>query len=130
MKSNTIKMALAFTLVFLAFFAQAQNANLFEGKVFKIDNYIEEKFDNSEDLTFTKSHVEGSICVQYGFNKAVYTTKKNKDGTCEFSCIMLSKEHGKMVWNGTTTGVVITGSYRWTKKGQDSIDYTFKGKLK
>ncbi len=123
--------------IFLAFIAistivnlKAQSKSPFEGAVFTIDNYIEDKFDNTEDLTFKDNYVEGSICVQYGFEKAKYTTSINEEGIWEFNCVMLSKEHGKMVWNGQKSGNNISGGYLWTKEGQDPIKYTFKGKLK
>ncbi|WP_298545281.1 hypothetical protein [uncultured Aquimarina sp.] len=106
------------------------NQNSFAGKTFRIDNYIGDKFDNSEDLVFTDTDVEGSICIQYGFKKAKYTTKINKNGLHEFSCTMSSKEHGKMIWIGEKTGSKISGEYLWTKEGQDPIQYTFKGKIK
>lgn len=124
--------------IFFAFIAittflnlSAQNSTTsFDGKVFTIDNYIGEKFDNTEDLTFENGYVEGSICVQYGFEKAKYTST-NEEGKLEtFSCTMLSKEHGKMVWKGEIKEENIGGSYVWTKEGQDPIVYTFKGKLK
>ncbi len=102
----------------------------FAGKIFKIDNYIGDIFDNSEDLVFTDTEVEGSICVQYGFKKAKYTTTTNEKGLQEFSCTMFSKEHGKMVWTGEKNGDFISGKYLWTKEGQDPIYYTFKGKIK
>ena len=86
--------------------------------------------DNSEDLSFTNTHVEGSICVQYGFEPAVYISELNKNGLWEFSCTMISEEHGKMIWKGELKGKKISGGYHWTKAGQDPIDYTFNGKLK
>lgn len=108
----------------------AQKTNDFAGKVFTIDNYIGNKFDNREDLTFTKTHVEGSICVQYGFEKAKYSVTSNNETTSEFTCVMVSEEHGKMKWKGKFVGNEISGNYVWTKKGQDTIHYTFNGKQK
>ena len=116
-------------LFFLGATAQ-KSENPFIGKTFRIDNYIGDKFDNSEDLIFTADHVEGSVCVEYGFPKAKYTFKKDKKGQWEFTCTMVSKEHGKMVWNGVSKGNKIEGDYLWTKAGQDPLAYTFKGKLK
>jgi len=110
--------------------AQNNKENSFAGKTFRIDNYIEDKFDNSEDLVFTDTDVEGSICVEYGFKKAKYTIVKNNDGNQEFHTTMISREHGKMVWSGVKKGNTISGKYRWTKEGQDPIDYAFKGKIK
>ncbi|WP_394750191.1 hypothetical protein [Spongiimicrobium salis] len=123
---------LGVTVLLLLFesIAQEQKGNSFAGKTFRIDNYIGDKFDNAEDLIFTATEVEGSICVQHGFKKATYTTKTNAKGLQEFSCTMLSKEHGKMVWKGEKNGNSIAGNYVWTKEGQDAIHYTFKGKIK
>ncbi len=110
--------------------AQGDGKNDFAGKTFRIDNYIGDKFDNSEDLVFTDIEVEGSICVQYGFKKAKYTVTTLKKGVQQFNCTMLSKEHGKMVWEGELKGKTIRGKYLWTKEGQAPINYTFKGKIK
>ena len=85
----------------MPFFGKAQQTNPFEGKTFRIDNYINDQFDNSEDLIFAGGKVEGSVCIQYGFEKAAYLAKENKKGSWEFSCTMISVEHGIMVWKGT-----------------------------
>lgn len=124
-----------FTIIGILFFvafacAQSKPNSPFAGKVFTIDNYINDTFDNTEDLTFTSTEVEGSICVQYGFEAAEYTVSTNEAGQAEFSCTMISVEHGKMVWTGVMDGERILGEYLWTKEGQDPIQYTFKGKLK
>ncbi|KZS43005.1 hypothetical protein AWE51_16815 [Aquimarina aggregata] len=122
---------LAFSIIVITFNSNAQSKdNPYAGKTFRIDNYIGDKLDNSEDLVFTNNEVEGSICVQYGFKKAKYTTTINKKGLQEFSCTMISKEHGKMVWTGEKNKNQISGKYLWTKEGQDPIQYTFKGKIK
>ncbi len=122
---------LILSYVSVVFILNAQgNVNSFAGKTFRIDNYIGDKFDNSEDLVFTNVHVEGSICVQYGFKKVEYTTNINIKGFQEFNCTMISKEHGKMVWTGEKKGDAISGKYIWTKDGQEPIHYTFKGKIK
>jgi len=104
--------------------------NPFAGKTYRIDNYIGEKLDNSEDLVFTDTHVEGSICVQYGFEKAAYNVWENGKDQPSFSCTMISQEHGKMVWEGVLKGKKISGKYLWTKEGQAPINYTFVGKIK
>lgn len=110
--------------------AQSNDFNPFAGLTFRIDNYIGDKLDNSEDLVFTDTEVEGSICVQYGFEKSKYSSSKNKKGHYVFSTIMTSPEHGKMVWTGTKKDNKISGSYLWTKDGQEPITYTFIGKTK
>jgi len=55
---------------------------------------------------------------------------KRDNGQAIFTCTMKSEEHGKMKWTGERKGNKISGSYHWSKEGQDPIDYTFKGKLK
>lgn len=130
MKKHIIVLLFSIVAINFNLNAQSNGTNSFSGKTFRIDNYIGDKFDNSEDLVFTDSDVEGSICVQYGFKKAKYTTITNKKGFQEFSATMISKEHGRMVWTGEKNGGTITGKYLWTKEGQDPIHYTFKGKIK
>lgn len=115
----------AFLMIGFSLAVQAQK-NPFAHKTFRIDNYTHGKFEISEDLKFTKTDVEGSICVQYVFEKASYTTHKNQKGFWEFSCVMFSEKEGKMMWNGITKDNTISGSYRWSKEGQDPIDYTLK----
>ena len=124
------KIVFIFSIFLMSVIVNAQNNNPFANNIFTIDSYIGDKHDNSEDLTFTKKTVEGSICLQYGFEKAIYTRSKNKKDIWQFSCTMQSKEHGKMVWKGVKDGEQISGAYLWTKQGQDPINYTFKGDLK
>ena len=118
------------SLILTSIFTLAQNTNPFANQTFQINNYIDGKFDNEEDLIFSTDQVEGSVCVQYGFARTSYTATQNADGKWTFSCTMLSPEHGKMVWEGTKEKDGISGRYLWTKTGQDPIHYTFKGKLK
>ncbi len=127
--TTNVLIALSIMLISSEGFAQS-GVTPFSGTVFSIDNYIGDKFDNTEDLSFTNTTVEGSICVQYGFEPAPYTIAESANGGWTFACTMISKEHGKMVWEGTKKGNKISGSYLWTKEGQDPLQYTFRGKLK
>jgi len=68
--------------------------------------------------------------VQYGFVISDYKSYKNEDGDWVFSTVMESQEHGTMTWSGVKKSEKISGDYTWVKKGQDTIHYTFKGKLK
>lgn len=121
-----------FTMAVLLFgsAAMAQNQNdPFEGKVFTIENFINGKFDNREDLTFESGTLEGSVCIQYGFEKAKY--RVNKDGMAtSFYSLMKSNEEGTLEWNGKYDGKVISGKCLWKKEGQDDILLTFRGELK
>lgn len=109
--------------------AQQQTAP-FEGKVFTIDNYIEGKFDNREDLTFHQQKLEGSVCIQYGFDAAPYKTQKDEHGDWTFTCVMTSEEEGTLSWEGTLVDGILAGKCLWTKEGQQDIVLTYKGKLK
>ena len=102
----------------------------FEGKVFTIENYIDERLDNTEDLTFNQGTLEGSECVKWGFEKTQYKTTFSENGTPQFSCTMFSAQEGKMVWNGTLNNSELTGTCLWSKEGQKSTRFTFKGSLK
>jgi len=127
---NRILIMIGILIFATSIYAQSYNENPFSGKVFKIDNFIDGKFDNTEDLTFSETKVEGSICVRYGFEAANYTISKNDSGKWEFHTTMISHEHGKMVWTGEKNGTKIKGKYLWTKDGQNPINYTFEGELK
>lgn len=110
--------------------AQNSDKSSLDGKTFTIDNYIDGKLDNSEDVIFREGKMEGTVCTEYGFQGADYKiTKQNKNGT-SFECTMYSKVEGKMVWKGIAKGNKISGTCLWTKDGQDPILLTFEGNLK
>jgi|GEM_PF-3697819 len=112
-------------------FAQSSNgSDPFAGQTFTIDNYIGDHFENSEDLIFSNGQVEGSICVQYGFNLVDYRAWQDQQETWNFSCTMLSETEGKMDWKGTLEDGIISGTYLWTKAGQAPIAFIFSGKQK
>lgn len=117
-------------LLTLTVSAQVNSPDPFAGNTYRIDNYVGDHFENSEDLIFSNGQVEGSICIQYGFYLVDYTAWQNEADVWEFSCSMVSEEHGKMDWKGIQSEDGISGSYVWIKAGQDPIDFTFTGKLK
>ncbi len=98
-----------------------------ENRVFKIDNYVNDKKESSEDLIFKNNMVEGSDCGQWGFVASAYTAENMPDGSIKFSSVMLSPNEGKMVWEGMVKDKAIEGKMVWSKEGQDDIDYVFRG---
>ena len=110
--------------------AQNSHQPSLDGKIFTINNYIDGKLDNSEDVVFWEGKMEGTVCSEYGFQGAPYQiTKQDKEGL-HFECTMHSKVEGKMVWKGIANGSEVNGTCLWTKGGQDPILFTFEGKLK
>jgi len=87
------------------------------------------KADTKDIIKFRKGKLHSEGCDVYGFDKGKYTTTKSGDAIM-FEAETLSKKEGKMHWKGTVKGDMIEASYVWTKAGQSSIEYVFKGKLK
>jgi len=56
-------LVIVMTILMVSIQAQAQQSekNPFAGAVFEIDNYVDGKFDNSEDLSFSDTHVERGV---------------------------------------------------------------------
>jgi len=121
-----------FCLVIGVLSCNAQNADKpkLDGKIFAIDNYIDGKLDNSEDIIFWEGNMEGTVCSEYGFQGAAYQITKQSRKGLHFECTMYSKVEGKMVWKGIAKGDEISGTCLWTKDGQKPILLTFEGNRK
>ena len=121
-----MKTAFYLALLFgaLACTSQAtQNKCTLDGRTFKIETFVGDKMDGTENLAFTNGKATNDVCTQYGFGDGAYTT----DDQCKFRYTLTSPQEGRMDWEGQTTGASIQGKMVWIKAGQDDIHYTFKG---
>ena len=97
------------------------------------NTYIVDVIDNdkkTEDtLEFSKGMFFSTECEQYGFTPAPYTSK-TEDGKTTFESTIKSPAEGKAEWKGTVDGDDISGTFVWTKEGQDPVEYPFEGSIK
>lgn len=94
-----------------------------DGRKFKIENYVGDKLDGTEMISFLGGKATNDQCIQYGFGDGAYTC----DPDYRFAYTLTSDKEGRMDWKGQVKGNAISGEMVWVKAGQDNIHYTFKG---
>lgn len=102
-----------------------------DGKTFavKVTEHGKDGAPSDDELIFKDGTFFSSDCEQYGFSPAPYSASTDS-GTTTFESTLLSEKEGKTQWKGTVTGDDITGTFVWSKEGQDSITYHYEGSMK
>jgi hypothetical protein len=127
--SMKMKLILLLSGIFLAVNLHAQQSkNMLDGKTFSIQLMKAGTVDSKESLVFENGKMDPLQCHQYGFSATAYQGK-NQAGLYTFKTVSLSEKEGTMTWQGKINGDQIDGTVVWTKKGQEPIQYTFKGTL-
>ena len=112
-------------LLVMAVHAQ-QTQSLLDGKKFSIELMKGGTLDSKETIVFDQGMMDPLDCHQYGFTAAKYEGK-NSAGMYTWRAVSKSDKEGTMSWQGKITGDKIEGNVSWTKEGQATINYTFKG---
>ena len=103
-----------------------QSQGILDGKKFSIQLMQGDKPDAKEAIVFDNGMMDPLDCHQYGFTATAYQAK-NSGNMLTWVCITKSEKEGTMAWQGKITGDQIDGSVSWSKAGQATINYTFKG---
>ena len=120
--------------VSLSFISSSQNVayadDSLDGKTFSVKFTEHNKNEEAKDeLIFKDGTFFSADCEQYGFSPAPYESK-SKSGTTLFKSTLTSDKEGKVEWEGKVNGDEISGTFIWSKEGQDPIIYTYKGGMK
>ncbi len=108
----------------------ASAEGLLDGKTFEAEASEKGKEDKTPDtLIFKDGMFTSTDCEQYGFKAAPYSATE-QDGVISFESQATSDTEGTVAWSGTVDGGNISGTFVWTKPGQDAIEYTYSGKVK
>ncbi len=101
-----------------------------DGKTFsvKISEHNKDGEPMDDSLTFQDGKFMSSDCEQYGFTPAKYESK-SKGGATLFKSTLTSEKEGKAEWEGAVKGDNITGTFIWSKEGQDPMIYTYVGSI-
>jgi len=102
-----------------------------DGKTFSVKLSEQGKVDEAtnDELIFKDGTFFSADCEQYGFSSASYKTKSKGDTTLFVSTLVSDKE-GKAEWEGAVKGDEITGTFIWSKEGQNPIIYSYEGSIK
>ena len=102
-----------------------------DGKSFsvKISEHNKDGEPTDDELVFKDGTFMSSDCEQYGFKPAPYESM-SKDGATKFKSTLMSDKEGKAEWEGAVKGEEISGTFIWSKEGQDPIIYTYEGSIK
>jgi len=105
--------------------------NSLDGKTFevKVSEQGQDGEPTADELIFKEGTFFSTDCEQYGFRATPYKATAEGDKTM-FESTLMSKKEGKADWKGTVDGNSITGTFVWSKEGQDPIKYEFQGNLK
>ena len=101
---------------------------LLDGKTFLIECYASNDEGMSDTLSFADGTCHSTACDAWGFSKASYVVTTEGDEII-FTATTISSTEGSMKWRGTFDGEQITGDVVWTKEGQESVSYEFRGPL-
>ncbi|MBS1911144.1 MAG: hypothetical protein JST22_04085 [Bacteroidetes bacterium] len=82
-----------------------------------------------DELAFANGRMHSKGCDQYGFGDAPYTATVSGDSV-HFTATTTSPKEGSIAWSGTVVGETLSGTFVWTKQGQEPIAYEMKGTLK
>jgi hypothetical protein len=101
-----------------------------DGKSFLVELSETKNNEVTKDEMIFKDGTFFSVeCEQYGFGPASYESKSKGD-TILFESTLVSHTEGKAEWEGSVKGDKITGTFIWSKEGQDPIIYTYEGNMK
>jgi high-affinity K+ transport system ATPase subunit B len=102
-----------------------------DGKSFlvKLSEHGKKDEATNDELIFKDGTFFSADCEQYGFSPASYKTMSKGDTTLFESTLMSDKE-GKAEWEGAVKGDEISGTFIWSKEGQEPIIYSYKGSIK
>ena len=102
-----------------------------DGKSFQINitEYGKGGQPTDDVLIFKDGTFFSTDCEQYDFGTAPYESRAKGD-TRVFKSTLTSKTEGKSEWEGKVKGDSITGTFIWSKAGQDPIIYTYAGSIK
>lgn len=121
---------LGLLLLLLPALASAAAAGLLDGKTFAGETgKVGETTGDKDGFVFANGTFRSTVCDRYGFAAAPYTANRKADGSIAFTAETASATEGKMAWKGTVKGGALDGTVAWSKPGQKTIDYWFKGKL-
>lgn len=106
-------------------------ADSLDGKSYsiKITEHNKDGEPTDDELIFKDGTFFSTDCEQYGFSAAKYESK-SKDGVTKFKSTLTSDKEGKAEWEGAAKGDNISGTFIWSKAGQDPIIYTYEGSIK
>lgn len=90
--------------------------------------YIGKDRDSYQTLSFTQQNMTFSEAERYGFKPETYKRKQKNDSTWTFLVVSKSAKNGIMTWEGTVTNELIEGTCIWTRKVENPVNYTFKGR--
>ena len=85
------------------------------------------KKGDKDEFIFKDGTFESKACEKYGFGSAPYTTTANEH-TTTFKAETSNDKGDKMEWEGTVTGILITGTATLNQEGKPPVEYWFKGK--
>ena len=106
-------------------------ASLLDGRTFAGETGEVGKATGEMDgFIFKDGTFRSTACDQYAFNAAPYTATKGAGGVIAFTVTTTSPKEGRMDWKGTVQGDAIDGTVSWSKAGQRTIAYWFKGAVK
>ncbi len=102
-----------------------------DGKTFAVKVTEEGKDAEATDdeLVFKDGTFFSTDCEQYGFSPAPYSASSDS-WTTTFESTLVSEKEGKTQWKGAVTDDKISGSFVWSKEGQDPITYNYEGSMK
>ena len=102
-----------------------------DGKSFvvKLSEHSKDGEATDDELIFKDGTFFSTGCEQYGFSPASYKTMSKGDTTL-FESTLVSDKEGKAEWEGAVKGDRITGTFIWSKEGQESIIYSYEGSIK
>jgi len=106
-------------------------AGSLDGKSFsvKLSEHGKDGEATDDELIFKDGTFFSADCEQYGFSPASYESKSKGDATL-FKSTLVSDKEGKAEWEGAVKGDDISGTFIWSKAGQDPIIYTYEGSIK
>ncbi len=121
-------------LVVLSFFvlagtfpASAQGGAL-DGKTFVGKMGEKGKKGDKDEFIFKDGTFESKACEKYGFGSAPYTTTVSGQ-TTTFKAETTNDKGDKMNWEGTVTGISISGTTTLNQEGKTPVIYWIKGKM-
>ena len=79
-----------------------------------------------DKLTFQGSKLTSEQFKKKGFDPVTYEEDTRGGVMATYKAEMKSKENGKLEWNGTSTGVDMTGEVKWIKPDGTELTYTIK----
>ncbi|TDI91448.1 MAG: hypothetical protein E2O72_02000 [Candidatus Dadabacteria bacterium] len=102
-----------------------------DGKSFLVKLSEQGKDDEAtnDELIFKDGTFFSVDCEQYGFGSASYKTMSKGDTTL-FESTLVSDKEGKAEWEGAVKGDTITGTFIWSKEGQEPNIYSYEGSIK